>query len=151
MAISVRWTSKTREGRILPLPPTAPVSPAVVEALLLAWENSEDKGAFMTVLPVAQASALCDLITERVPRLPTEPRPPLPEGKPSTYGVSGSQRRARIHRIAKLLGVEDQHRLARDVYTILRMEYGACPVPKLITAEMVAAAAAQIVRPSWSE
>jgi hypothetical protein len=142
MAISVRWTSKTREGKYTPLPLTAPVSSAVVEALLLDWQRSDDKGAFMTVLPVAQAAALCDLITERTG---------TPPKREASYGRSGKQRRLCLARIGALLGADADQWFVVAVYAVLRFQYVTCPVPRLITQEMVAAAAAQIVRPSRSE
>ena len=75
MALFTHWSSKTRRGHIAALSPVAvePVGAEEAEALFVAWEASVDKGRFISALPLAQASALCDLVAERVP--PTYPEP----------------------------------------------------------------------------
>lgn len=138
MPLIARWSIIARRDSLVALPPAATqerVSAAEAEALFATWEASQDRGAFVMGISLVQASALCDLIAKRV----SSTRPPQ-RTKAANYGMGGDQRRARKRRIAELLDVTPDEVVVSDVYTALRHEYGACPVPRLITSEMVAEA-----------
>ena len=138
MALFAHWSSKTRRGHIAALSPVAgePVGAEEAEALFVAWEASTDKSAFITGVSLVQASALCDLIARRVP-------PTYHQDGPLSNGTLHRRQLACKARIAELLGGTHQARVS-DVYAVLRSDYGACPVPRLITADMVAEALARL-------